>query len=81
MKNGQGTTRLGITVSKRVGNSVRRNRVKRLVREFFRLHKDSFPQGCDIVIAARKDADGLDFWKMKAELGEPILDKSYRLRA
>jgi ribonuclease P protein component len=81
MKNGQGFTRLGITVSKRVGNSVRRNRVKRLIREFFRLHKASFPQGCDIVIVARKDADGLDFWKMKAELGEAILDKSFRLRS
>lgn len=79
MKNGQGFTRLGITVSKRVGNSVRRNRVKRLVREFFRQHKAFFPPGCDVVIVARKDADGLNFWKMKAELGEPILDQSFRL--
>ncbi|MEW6668263.1 MAG: ribonuclease P protein component [Thermodesulfobacteriota bacterium] len=79
MKNGQGFTRLGITVSKRVGNSVRRNRVKRLIREYFRLHKAFLPQGCDLVIVARKNADGLDFWKMKAELDEPILDKSFRL--
>ena len=78
-ENGLGITRLGITVSKKIGNSVKRNKVKRLIREFYRLHKAFFPQGYDIVIAAKKGAYGLDFWKIKEELGEIILDKKFRV--
>ena len=78
-ENGLGITRLGITVSKKIGNSVKRNRVKRLIREFFRLHKAYFPKGYDIVIAAKKGAFVLDFWKIKEELGEIILDKKFRI--
>ena len=47
--------RLGVTVSSRVGNSVRRNRIKRLVRETFRLHRDLFPETGDVVVIARSD--------------------------
>ena len=68
-ENGQGVTRLGVTVSKKTGNAVKRNRVKRLIKEFFRLNKKHFPQGYDIVILANKDASYLDFWKIKAEIG------------
>jgi ribonuclease P protein component len=74
-----GTTRLGITVTKEVGNSVQRNRIKRLVREFYRLHKAHFPQGYDIVIIAKKGAHGLNLWKTKEELGEIFLDKEFHL--
>ena len=73
--NGLGITRLGITVSKKIGNAVKRNKVKRLIREIFRLHKTSIPQGYDILIAAKKGAYGLNIWKVKEELGEIILDK------
>lgn len=75
MRNGRGFTRLGITVSKKVGNSVTRNKIKRLVREFFRLHKALFPRSCDVVIVAKKDSGDLDFWKIRTELGEIILDQ------
>lgn len=78
-QNGLGITRLGITVSKKIGNSVKRNKVKRLIREFFRLYKASFPQGYDFVIAAKKGAYGLEFWKIREELGEIILDKKSRV--
>jgi ribonuclease P protein component len=78
-ENGLGIRRLGITVGRKAGNSVVRNRVKRLVREFFRLHKADFPQGCDILIAAKQGAHHLDYWKVKEELGAFILDKELRL--
>ena len=46
-------SRLGISVPRKVGNSVQRNRIKRIVREAFRLHREIFPQGSDIVFAVR----------------------------
>ena len=78
MENDLGITRLGITVSKNIGNSVKRNGVKRLIREFFRCHKTHFPKGYDIVIAAKKGAGDLSFWKVKEELGAFIFDKKFR---
>ena len=67
-KNRLGVSRLGIITSKRTGNAVTRNRIKRLIREFYRLHKAYVPQGCDIVIAAKKEAGDLHFWKVREEL-------------
>ena len=48
------TARVGITVSKKVGNAVVRNRVKRLVRETFRVAKDVLPADLDFVLVARR---------------------------
>jgi ribonuclease P protein component len=47
---GGGVTRLGLSVGKRCGDSVRRNRVKRLLREAFRLARAEFGEGFDIVL-------------------------------
>ncbi len=52
---GEGPARIGITVSRKVGNAVRRNRIKRLLREFYRLHKDLFLPGRDYSLVARKN--------------------------
>ena len=49
-------TRIGISVSKKVGNSVVRHHLVRLVRESFRLHKDEIETGLDIVVVARQIA-------------------------
>jgi ribonuclease P protein component len=70
---------LGIIVSKKTGNAVKRNKVKRLIREFFRLNKGYLPQGYDLIIVANKGAYGLNFWNLKEELGEIILDKKFRI--
>ena len=74
-ENGLGITRLGITVSKKIGNSVKRNGIKRFIREFFRSHKTHFPQGYDIVVAAKKGAGNLDFWSVAEELGQFVQNK------
>lgn len=51
----QTDSRLGVSVSRKVGNAVRRNRIKRIIRETFRLHREIFPRSSDIVIAIRPE--------------------------
>jgi len=58
-KNASGSPRLGITVSKRVGNAVMRNRVKRLVREWFRLCRAGWDECWDLNVIAKKKATNL----------------------
>lgn len=53
--NGQPGSRLGISVRRQTGSAVRRNRIKRLVRETFRLHRQIFPAASDIVFAVRPE--------------------------
>lgn len=48
--------RLGISLSRRVGTAVRRNRIKRLLRESFRLHQHDLPRGYDLVVTVRPHA-------------------------
>ena len=71
-KNGLSFARLGITVSKKTGNAVQRNRIKRLIREFFRLHRDQFPKGFDIVIAAKRHAISINYSDLTEELSESL---------
>jgi len=51
-----GATKLGVSVSKRIGNAVTRNRIKRVLREAFRTGKGAFPIGTDIMVIARHAA-------------------------
>jgi ribonuclease P protein component len=66
--NSQALRRLGITVGKHVGTAVKRNRLKRLIREFFRLNKGALPASSDFVITAKEGAAGLNFWQVSEEL-------------
>ena len=52
-KNRTATNRVGITVSKKLGHAVVRNRVRRRLREVYRLHESRFQPGWDIVVVAR----------------------------
>lgn len=54
-------TRIGISVSKKVGNSIVRHRLTRLVRECFRLHKDKLDGQLDIVVVVRAAAKDKDY--------------------
>ena len=49
-------TRLGVTITRKVGNAVRRNRIRRCLREAFRLHRELFPAGFDYVFIVKKEA-------------------------
>src|SRR5271168_2954005 len=49
--------RLGLSVSRKVGNAVRRNRLRRLYREAFRLTRHQMPTGLDLVLIPRKKED------------------------
>ena len=75
--NRSGIRRLGLTVSKKVGNSVKRNRIKRVLREFFRLNKDRFPASQDIVIIAKKNISSLEYQDVCREL-EGLLNNENR---
>lgn len=57
VKNGNNTNKLGVSVSKKVGNSVVRSRVTRLIKESYRLTENSIKQGYDIVVIARVSAN------------------------
>ena len=53
MKNSYHTNRLGITANRKVGKSVRRNRIKRIIRESYRFYEDFIKDDLDIVFVAR----------------------------
>lgn len=61
LKNDLGKNRLGISVSKKVGNSVIRHHVTRLVREAYRLQEEIFNSGLDIVVIARVSARNVSY--------------------
>ncbi|MGE4542673.1 MAG: ribonuclease P protein component [Pedobacter sp.] len=65
---GNGPARLGLTVSRKVGRAVTRNRIKRLLREFFRLHHSLMAPGRDISIVAKPGAAFLSYWQVCEEL-------------
>ena len=68
LENNLEINRLGISVSKKVGNSVVRHHLARLIRESYRLHEDMFNSGLDIVVVARKSAADINYHDMESAL-------------
>ena len=60
--------RLGISVSKKVGNSVIRHHLTRLIRESYRLHEDMFNSGLDMVVIARVSAKDREMREIESAL-------------
>ena len=68
LENGTDKNRLGISVSKKVGNSVVRHHVTRLIREGYRLHEDMFNSGLDMVVVARVSAKDATYSEIESAL-------------
>ncbi len=67
-ENGSERNRFGISVSKKVGNSVVRHRIARLLRESYRLHEEMFHSGWDIVAVARTGAKTASYHEIESAL-------------
>ncbi len=61
-------SRIGFSISKKVGKSVQRNRIKRVFSEAFRINYSRLKEGYDFVIVARKDAVGITYHQACEEL-------------
>ncbi len=61
-------SRVGVSVSRKVGNSVIRHRIKRRVKESFRRNLDAWEDGCDYVIVVRKEAGDKDYRQIESAL-------------
>lgn len=66
VENHQDMNRLGISVSKKVGNSVVRHHITRLIREAYRLHQDEVKKGYDIVIVARVASKNCNYFDVES---------------
>ena len=67
-ENQKNCNRLGISVSKKVGNSVVRHRLTRLIRESYRLKEEKFQCGYDIIVIARVGAKGKSYFDIESAL-------------
>ena len=68
MENHQEKNRLGISVSKKVGNSVVRHHITRLIRESYRLHENIFNSGLDIVVIAKRSAAEISYREIESAM-------------
>ena len=68
--------RLGVSVSKDHGGAVRRNKLKRVLREAFRLERARMPQSCDVVLIPKRRPDDLPLAELRGELPK-LVEKAF----
>lgn len=68
LRNNSDCNRLGISVSKKIGNSVVRHHLSRLIREAYRLHEDVFNSGLDMIVVVRRGSSNIDFHQVERSL-------------
>jgi len=68
LNNNSNVNRLGVTASKKFGNSVKRNRIRRLIKESYRYYEGQLKQGFDLVFVARSCDELPDFSEVKKEM-------------
>lgn len=68
LNNRRSFNRLGLTVSKKFGKAVKRNRARRVMRESYRALEDRIPVGYDFIIVARNRAEGKSLWQIKKDM-------------
>lgn len=68
LQKNDGPTRLGLTVSRKVGGAVIRNKIKRRLREIFRLNLNSKLKNTDVMILVKKNASILDYRQLNQEI-------------
>ena len=68
LENNSDRNRIGFSVSKKVGNSVVRHHITRLLRESYRLHENIFNSGLDIVVVVRSSAAEVGFLEIESAL-------------
>ena len=72
----EGGIRLGLTVSRKMGNAVARNRIKRVVREYFRLQQNVFESPLDIVVVPKRNLEAKQLTlALAAEEFTPLLER------
>ncbi|HOC08964.1 MAG: ribonuclease P protein component [Clostridiales bacterium] len=79
-KNGKDYNRIGISVNRKVGKSVVRNRVKRLIKEAYRKYADRIDKGYDLVVVARSDTANagyhdIEMWMKNLLIRHKLLEK------
>ena len=67
LANARGCSRLGVSVGKKFGDAVARNRIKRVFREVFRIHRAELAKQYDIIMIPRNGEAAADFGKVEAE--------------
>ena len=74
LRNDQEINRVGISISRKVGKAVTRNRIKRLIKEYMRLNEEKMKVGYDLVVVVRAAAAEADFREISESLSD-LLDK------
>lgn len=66
------TNRIGFTVSNKIGNAVTRNRIRRRLKEAYRLREEKIKEGFDLVVVARHKSAESDYHSLENELTEAL---------